>query len=454
MPKRKTDKSGEMSFDVLVVGAGLAGQAAALALAHAGARIGLIGGARKGGLKTTKNPAKAPASNSPKQPISTDDYRVTALSPASVIMLETLTRGSSVLGLDWRASPVTHMQVSDGHPDTGLLAGGLSLQGDTKDPHLAYIVRNQDLLSGLTAAIKATPNITPITDQQVVEIAAPQNQQAPIGVVLADGQCYGAQLVVGADGRQSFVRQHMGSETVHHDYQTTALVTTITHTAPHHQKAFQLFRPQGPLASLPLSDTQMPDKRKGQKFQPSSSLVWPEQTEYARALMTLSPDELKAEINQRFDGLLGEITSIAPPTSFPLSLMVAQDYVGTRCVLLGEAAHIIHPLAGQGFNLSLRDAAMLADCWFDARRLGLDPGAPLALAPYQALRRRDALAMSALTHSLSRLFGQSGWLVPSLRKLGLSLSQGFAPMQRLARNFADTGLGSPPRLLRGDDFTA
>ena len=470
MPKRKTEKPSENSFDVLLVGAGLAGQAAALALAHAGARVGLIGldaanaasnRASKNPLKKDKNPVKAPATDNTAKPLSgpsfMNDMRVTALSPASVIMLETLTSRNPASEIDWRSSPVTHMQVSDGHPDMGLLAGALALQGDTKDPHLAYIVRNQDLLSGMATAIKAAPNITQITGQQVVDMAAPSAQQAPIGVVLADGQSYGAQLVVGADGRRSFVRQFMGIETLTHDYQTTALVTTITHSAPHHQKAFQLFRPQGPLASLPLADKQMPDmqqgKRKSQKSLHSSSLVWPEQTEQAQALMALDPDELKAEINDRFDGLLGEITSIEPPASFPLNLMVAQDYIGERCVLLGEAAHIIHPLAGQGFNLTLRDAAMLADCWFDARRLGLDPGMQTALAPYQALRRRDALAMSALTHSLARLFGRSGWLVPSIRKLGLSVTQGFAPAQRLARQFADTGLGSPPRLLRGEDFT-
>ena len=376
--------------NAIVVGAGLAGLAGALALANAGATVYLCDAGRRpngksGGVKA--------------------DPRVTALSPSSVTMLEAL----GVPG-DLRAVPVAGMQVTAAHPDAGL-GGGLLAFGDAgqTDAPLAYIQPNGDLHRSLLAAAGAHPDIRLIFDATIERVDV---QDAQAALVCADGQVFQTQLLIGADGRRSVMRQQAGIAVHDHDYGATAIVTTITHTAPHEQIARQFFKPGGPLACLPLGKA-----RNGWL----TSVVWPETNELAAALLGLHRRDLQAELADRLDGLLGEVIQIQPPVSYPLGLMLAETYVGQRMALLGEAAHIIHPLAGQGYNLTLRDAAQLADCFYDARRLGLDVGAATTLAHYDSLRRRDVSLMASATHVFATVF--SGRRTDTLAQGGFQCRQ-------------------------------
>ncbi len=431
--------------DVLVVGGGLAGLAASLALAAAGAQVSLCDAAAK------------PQSNSDKA----SDPRVTTLSASSVQMLEALN-----IDYDFKTAPIVDMQVgaghlnarhlnaghlNAGHLNTSLFNGVLSFK-QVSAPNdqavvLAYIVPNQALQAALFVAAQEHPNITLQYGVRVDDVKACEVHDAHVQVILNDKTHVNATLLVAADGRNSQIRQRLGIKTYKYDYGASALVTNIMHTMAHQQTAYQFFRAGGPLASLPLFCVD------GQYL---SSLVWTEKSAMANALNELTHKELIAELEYRLDGLLGDIKKIAPPLVYPLGLMLAHDYIGPRTALLGEAAHIIHPLAGQGYNLTLRDGAQLADCFYDARRLGLDVGAPTTLDTYQRLRMRDAQAMAGVTHAFATFFSNEAGFLSPLRKLMFGFANKLPLIGGGARYVADTGLSvSPrllPRLLRGEPF--
>lgn len=416
-----TLRSAETVYDVLVVGAGLAGLAGALALAHAGASVCLCDAAKR-------PPAKPSGADM--------DPRVTALSPSSVLMLE-------VLGLrNLRNSPVAGMKVSAVHPDAGLMPGLLSFGDDTENAQaLAFIQPNGALLRALRAAVSAHPGIDQAFETSVERIIT---HAAHVDLFCTDGEKLQAKVLVGADGRQSTIRKRAGIDAFEYDYGTTAIVTTLTHSAPHEHTARQFFRPAGPLACLPLGKT---------RNRWTTSLVWPEKNNLAQALLGLGLNDLRIELADRLDGLLGDVTKLAPPVSYPLGLLLAQNYVGPRLALLGEAAHIIHPLAGQGYNLTLRDAAQLADCYHDARRLGLDVGAPATLAEYDRLRRRDATLMASATHMFATTFSARPHSWAPWRKALFSAANRVPLLRTMAGRTADLGHGPVPRLLRGEGFT-
>ena len=254
---------------------------------------------------------------------------------------------------------------------------------------------------------------------------------------LSDGRQIRARLVAAADGRESPLRRAAGIRTVEWRYPQTGIVTTVRHQRPHNGIAVEHFMRAGPFAILPMTGNR-------------SSIVWTERAELAPRLVALSDAAFSAELAARFGDFLGTVEPIGPRWTYPLTLLLAERYVATRLALVGEAAHTIHPIAGQGLNLGIRDVAALAELVIDARRLGLDIGDESVLLRYQQWRRFDALALVAVTDGLNRLFSNSLPPVQLARDVGLAAVNRFPPLKRLLMRDAMGIAGDLPRLVRGE----
>jgi 2-octaprenyl-6-methoxyphenol hydroxylase len=255
-------------------------------------------------------------------------------------------------------------------------------------------------------------------------------------LTLDDGRMLSAPLLVAADGGQSALRGMAGIGVITHDYRQTGLVTTIGHELPHDGVAYEHFRPAGPFASLPL-----PGNR--------SSLVWTESSADAPRFLAMGSDELAGEIEAVMGSALGAVTVEEKLVGFPLRLQIARDFVAPRLALVGDAAHVIHPIAGQGLNLGLKDVAALAEVVVDAIRLGLDHGADDVLARYQGWRRLDTTSMAAMTDGLNRLFSNDIAPVRALRDFGLGLVDRAGPIKSALIRTASGVSASGPKLLSG-----
>ncbi|MDG2286279.1 MAG: FAD-dependent monooxygenase, partial [Alphaproteobacteria bacterium] len=241
---------------------------------------------------------------------------------------------------------------------------------------------------------------------------------------------------IGADGRASRVRQQAGIRVTRLDYGQTSLVFTVKHQKPHHGVAHERFLPGGPLAFLPMTQNR-------------SSVVWTERTQTARSLLELDDDDLASALSTRFDDCLGDLSIVGGRWSFPLSLVNAERQTAPRLALVGDAAHGIHPIAGQGFNLGLRDIAALADELASASKLGLDIGSPEVLRRYQAARRFDTMTLVLATDGLNRLFSNDITPLRALRSTGLGLINQVPPLKRLFMRHAMGVLGELPSMLQG-----
>jgi hypothetical protein len=246
-----------------------------------------------------------------------------------------------------------------------------------------------------------------------------------------------ARLVAAADGRESPLRRAAGIQTIEWRYPQTGIVTTVRHQRPHNGIAVEHFMRAGPFAILPMTENR-------------SSIVWTERGELAPRLVALSDAAFAAELAARFGDFLGPVEPLGPRWTYPLTLLLAERYVATRLALVGEAAHTIHPIAGQGLNLGIRDVAALAELVIDARRLGLDIGDESVLVCYQQWRRFDALALVAVTDGLNRLFSNSLPLVQLARDIGLAAVNRLPPLKRLLMRDAMGIAGDLPRLVRGE----
>jgi 2-octaprenyl-6-methoxyphenol hydroxylase len=255
-------------------------------------------------------------------------------------------------------------------------------------------------------------------------------------LTLADGRTIRAPLIVAADGAQSALRQRAGISTTGHDYGQTGLVATIAHELPHEGIAYEHFRPSGPFASLPL-----PGNR--------SSLVWTETTERAKEFLAMDSDAVAREIEEVMGANLGTVTLEDKLMGFPLRLQIAREFIGPRLALIGDAAHVVHPIAGQGLNLGLKDVAALAEVVVDAIRLGLDHGSEDVLARYQAWRRLDTASMVMVTDGMNRLFSNDIAPVRALRDFGLGLVDRAEPVKNVMIRAASGIAQRGPKLLSG-----
>jgi 2-octaprenyl-6-methoxyphenol hydroxylase len=270
-----------------------------------------------------------------------------------------------------------------------------------------------------------------------VAVASFDSSPDGIDVTLADGSRIDASLLIAADGARSKLRERAGIATHGWDYNQSGIVVTVGHERDHGGRAEEHFLPSGPFAMLPLTG-----KR--------SSLVWTEKRSEAQRLVNLSADEFLAELERRAGLHLGELKLLDQPHAFPLSYFVARSFIGQRLALVGDAAHVIHPIAGQGLNMGLKDVAALAEVIVDAARLGTDPGDVNVLERYQRWRRFDTMAMGLATNSLNFLFSNKSTLLRTVRDIGLGLVDRAPPLKELFIRQAAGLTGEVPKLLKGE----
>lgn len=408
--------------DVIVAGAGMAGATFALAAAHGGLEVAVV------------DPAPFDQQLAP-----SFDGRASAIAYSSL-------RQWRVLGLGQRlaphASPIEHILVTDGR---GAGAGAppawpVWLRFDAEEiaeraagEPLGWMIENRRIRQALagTLAESAVRLIAPAA------VAGVERDAGGATVRLADGRSLRAPLVVGAEGRASRVREAAGVEVVGWGYPRSGVVATVSLERPHQGVAHELFMPQGPLAILPLTEQR-------------ASLVWTESHARARALHAASPEAFAAHLQRRFGDYVGKVAAHGPRFVYPLGLQLAESLVAERVALLGDAGHAIHPLAGQGLNLGLKDAAALAEVLVEARRLGEDIGALAVLDRYQRWRRFDNTVMALATDGFDRLFSTDNGLVRAVRDLGMAAVNRVAPARRFFMREAGGDLGELPRLLRGE----
>jgi 2-octaprenyl-6-methoxyphenol hydroxylase len=266
-------------------------------------------------------------------------------------------------------------------------------------------------------------------------------QGRAIAVALGDGTTVSAKLLVAADGARSRVREHAGIRSHGWMYGQSAIVTTVAHERDHHGRAEEHFLPSGPFAILPLKANALGHR---------SSIVWTEKADEAERLVALDDDAFHAELERRFGLKLGEIKVVGRRGVFPLGLSMASSFVAERIALVGDAAHMIHPIAGQGLNMGLRDIAALAEAIVDAARLGLDVGGADVLDRYQRWRRFDTMTMGVATDALNRLFSNHSDVLRLMRDIGLGVVDRLPGLKNMFIKQAAGLTGDVPKLLRGE----
>jgi 2-octaprenyl-6-methoxyphenol hydroxylase len=401
--------------DVLISGGGMVGLPLGLALAQ-------------GGLKTLVIDAAPPAKVLEPQ----FDGRVSALAYASVRMLRALGVWER-LAPD--AQPIREILVTDGQ--MGKPASPFSLHFDAQEvgaEALGHIAENRHIRAALYDAVGACANLELMAPAVVASVTV---QAGGAVARLSDGSEISAALVIAADGRESALRAQMGMQIIGWSYPQTGIVATVEHEKPHNGVAYEHFLPSGPFAILPMTGNR-------------SSLVWTEAKTKAPALLALDEERFNAELAQRFGAHLGKTRAAGPRWSYPLSFHLAREFVRPRFALAGDCAHGIHPIAGQGLNLGLKDAAALAEVLLDAARLGRDIGALDTLKRYERWRRFDSFALAASTDALNRLFSNDIAPLRHLRDLGLGIVDAIGPARRFFMRHAGGDVGKLPRLMKGE----
>jgi 2-octaprenyl-6-methoxyphenol hydroxylase len=355
------------------------------------------------------------------------DGRTSAIAYGSRLVLE----GTGLWpDISTEAEPIHEIRVADDNSPLFLHYDHRELSDETP---LGYIVENRVLRRALFRQSQALPNLRLVAPRRLE-----RSEPSATGTVavLADGERLRGRLIAAADGKDSPLRREAGIRAIEWRYAQTGIVTTVAHARPHAGIAVEHFLPAGPFAILPMTGNR-------------SSIVWTESAELAPRLLELPEAAFAAELRARFGGFLGEVEPVGPRWAYPLALMQAERYTARRLVLVGEAAHVIHPIAGQGLNIGIRDIAALAELIIDARRLGLDIGEESVLEEYQRWRRPDALLLAAVTDGLNRLFSNTIEPVRLARDVGLSIVHRLPPLKRLLMLHAMGMLGERPRLARG-----
>jgi 2-octaprenyl-6-methoxyphenol hydroxylase len=358
------------------------------------------------------------------------DPRATAIVAACRRLFETIGVWGEVAD---HAQPILDMVVTDSKLEDATRPVFLTFTGDVAPGEpFAHMVENRHLIDALAKHSEACGVELRATAVSSYEVTADR-----IDVTLADGGLVAASLLVGADGARSRLRERAGIATHGWDYDQSGIVVTVGHERDHGGRAEEHFLPAGPFAILPLTG-----KR--------SSLVWTEKPKEAARIVALNEDEFHTELERRFGLHLGEIKTLDKPRAFPLSYFVARSFIAERLALIGDAAHVIHPIAGQGLNMGLRDVAALAEVIVDAARLGTDFGQADVLERYQRWRRFDTMAMGFATNSLNFLFSNRSTLLRTVRDIGLGMVDRVPPLKDLFIRQAAGLSGEVPRLLKGE----
>jgi len=398
--------------DILIGGGGLAGFALAIALRQSlGGGFGVV--------------VADPALGRPSR-----DARASAIAAAARRLLETMDVWRSV---EADAQPILDMVVTDSKLDDALRPTFLTFDGEIEPGEpFAHMIENPPLIAALTdRARHLGVELLPLA------VATFENNAGGIAVTLSNGETIPAKLLVAADGAHSAIREQAGIKSFGWLYGQSGIVTTIAHEREHNGRAEEHFLPAGPFAILPL---------KGKR----SSIVWTEEEKEAERIVALSDAEFHAEAERRFGLHLGDIAIAGPRRAYPLGLSVARSFIAERIALVGDAAHVIHPIAGQGLNMGLRDIAALAESVVDAVRLGLDPGSAAVLDRYQRWRRFDTMAMGVATDGLNRLFSNRSDLLRLVRDVGLGIVDRLPMLKEFFIREAAGVTGEVPKLLRGE----
>ena len=400
--------------DILIVGGGLNGPTLALALAQCGLRVTVVDALPR---DTREDPGF--------------DGRAYALALASTRVLRALGLWQSLAP---QAQPILEIKASDGRPGEGAAPFFLHFDhAEIEEGPMGHMLEDRFLRSTLLNAMDAMPNITQISGTKVV---AQDVQPNGVEVTLEGGRALRARLLIGCDGRESPTAARAGIRRTGRDYGQTALVCAVAHEKPHHGCAHQFFMPAGPLAILPL-----PGNR--------SSIVWSESTEAAARINALDDAGYLEALRPRFGTFLGEISLEGKRYAYPLKLTIANSFIGPRLALVGDAAHGMHPIAGQGFNFGLRDVAALAEVLIEAKRRGEDIASPLVLERYQRWRRFDTMMMAVGTDGVNRLFSNDNTLMRAARDLGMGVISSVPALRRRFIREAAGLTGDLPRLLQG-----
>lgn len=398
-------------YDVIIIGGGMVGMAASIALATAGIRCAVI--------------EHVPH---PKQLESRFDGRTSAISLGTKRLLDTIGAWAHMAP---HAQPINDIRVIDSHSPMFLHYDHREIGNEP----FGWILENRIIREALFERSDALEvAITLYAPNTATDIAI---NAAHAAVTLDNGLVLHAPLLIAADGKFSQTRERLGIKTLTVPYQQTALVCTIAHSEPHHGLALERFLPIGPFAVLPMQHNR-------------SSLVWTESAKTAKMILQLDDAEFIEEIQRRVGGYLGEISLAGPRFSYPLTLVHAEQYSTHRAVLVGDAAHSIHPIAGQGVNLGFRDVAALAEVVTEAHRLGLDIGFETVLAAYNRWRAFDAFTMVSVTDGLTRLFSNNIFPLKVARRLGLAAVSKLPPAKRFFMRHAMGLEGDLPRLMRGE----
>lgn len=331
------------------------------------------------------------------------------------------------------AQPILDMVVTDSRLDDAMRPTFLTFGGDVEPGEpFAHMVENRQLIDALVARTEAEGVMLRASAVNGYELRGNS-----IAVEFADGDIVEASLLVAADGARSKLRERAGIATHGWEYDQSGIVVTVGHERDHQGRAEEHFLPAGPFAILPL---------KGNR----SSLVWTETRSNAARIAALPDDEFHAELERRFGLHLGELKAVDKPRAFPLGYFVARSFVAERLALIGDAAHVIHPIAGQGLNMGLKDAAALAEAVVDAARLGIDIGQADVLDRYQRWRRFDTMAMGVATNALNVMFSNDVTPLRVARDIGLGLVDRLPPLKSAFIKQAAGLTGDVPRLLKGE----
>jgi len=397
--------------DVIIFGGGLVGLALASALDSSGLSAILVD----------------PADPSPRANASFDG-RTSAVSSSSMRMLDTI---GVAAHLTEPGCPIRRIAVAD-----GLKPGGLHFDSDDNEP-LGFMHENRNLRAALHARADAGKNAWLLWKSRVASV---DRGEHGVVVALQDGRKLSAPLLIAADGRNSKTREAAGINVARWKYEHQAIVSVLRHEREHDHVAYEIFYPSGPFALLPMNDDAGVHR---------SAIVWSVPQENATGWLSLSDADFAAEAEAAMGGFLGKVEMLAPRSSFPLGFHHAAQITANRLALVGDAAHAIHPIAGQGLNLGFRDVAALAEVLVEGARLGLDLGDRQLLDRYQRWRSLDALSVAFATDSLTRIYGIPGKTASAIRRFGMGLVGRISPLRNRLMNEARGTSGELPLLLRG-----
>lgn len=399
--------------DVIILGGGLVGLTLAIALDRHGLSSIVI------------DPA-----DPEKQLAPAYDGRATAVASASFRMLEAIGVADRLEG---EGCPIRAIRVSD-----GLEPGGILFDAPEGDDPLGMMFENRRLRGALRDCALAGENIQLLMPARAAEIV---RDTAGVRVALEDSRVVTAPLLIGAEGRNSPTRQAAQIPIARWSYDHVAIIATISHERSHENVAYEIFYPSGPFAILPMLPAEDGLYR--------SAIVWSVASENAAAMLDLPERAMAAEIEKMMGGFLGKVALAGPRASYPLGFHHATTITAERLALVGDAAHGIHPIAGQGLNLGFRDAAALAQVLVEGARLGLDLGDAQILARYQRWRSLDTFMVAAATDGLTRLYGLPGRTASTLRRFGMGAVQRIGPLKDRMMAEARGESGDLPLLLRG-----